>query len=359
MTTVAVGSRSFGDSERSDDVGAGGGSGEQAFLPGQATRHLLSVLAGHLIQGVHEIRVPQRGKETDTDALDPVRPGGPSRQHRGLRGFNAHHPDAGMVAAQDLSDAMDRVGRPDRLHEGVDLPAGLLPDLLAHRLVPAHGVFVVELVGPPMPWSAADRVGRVDHSFDELFGDAPPVAGLIGDPRTERQHGLALLVAEGIGEDRMELVAEGRTHKCQRDARRAGGVLDDGSACCEPPVCYSRLDGSDCHPVFHRAGRVGRFELDQNPAARRRRHRPKLDDRRVADAAEDPSMLLAARHRCSFIPITWSHKTPRIASPGGRTRRSLPRVVEESFTEFSMTEGHFACRYLGRWRSRLGLRSPW
>lgn len=155
---------------------------------------------------------------------EPVRP----PQYGGLSGLHRrHHPGRCGCVTEPPRDTMDRVGGADCMHERVDTLAGLSPDLLAEGNVAAHGVLVVHLVRPPVPGTCADLRGG-DHPSAELLGDLSVAAGLVADLRAEREHGLALLGAERVGEDHVRPVPEGRTDQGEGDARRSGGVLHDG-----------------------------------------------------------------------------------------------------------------------------------
>jgi hypothetical protein len=58
----------------------------------------------------------------------------------------------------------------------------------------------------------------------------------------------------------------------------------DGAARPQPPVRLGGLDGRARHAVLHAAGRIGRFELQQQPRRAARNDAAELDERGVADA---------------------------------------------------------------------------
>jgi hypothetical protein len=118
--------------------------------------------------------------------------------------------DAGVVLAQDAARAVDGVRRADGVDERVDVAVRLAPDLLAQRQVARDRVGVAELVAPPVAGLLAEPARRGDHLLDQRLGDALVVAGHVRDVRAERLHRDALLVAERVGEDDLEVVAQGR-----------------------------------------------------------------------------------------------------------------------------------------------------
>jgi hypothetical protein len=191
------------------------------------------------------------------------------------------------------------VGGTYGVDEGVDPTAGLGPDLLAEGYVAEDGVVVVELVAPPTAGLGRYLSGSGDHALDEGFGDPAGVAGEVLDYGSEGPHRAALLDAEGVGEHDVEPIPERRAHEGQRDAGRAGGVLDDSVAGTQPPVPGGAFDGCAGHPVFHAPGRVGPLQLGHDPRRPEGDHPDQLDEGGVPDASQCAS-------RCRI------HDPPRI-----------------------------------------------
>ena len=105
----------------------------------------------------------------------------------------------------------------------------------------------------------------------------------LGAHRLGVQH---LLARHLVGHDQQRAIALAAADQREPEPGIAGGRLDDGAAGLEPAVRLGRLDHGARRTVLERAGGVGAFELEEQPAGPRvdARH---LDERRVADEVED------------------------------------------------------------------------
>ena len=122
----------------------------------------------------------------------------PAGQHRRFIRFDCDNLDVAFVSPQRLRNPVDRMRRADRMHERVDMAAGLLPDFVAERCVAGDRIVIVQLIAPPVRRPLADLAGCPDHLLDQRFGDLPVVAPDVGDARAEGAHRQALLIAERI-----------------------------------------------------------------------------------------------------------------------------------------------------------------
>jgi hypothetical protein len=105
--------------------------------------------------------------------------------------------------------------------------------------------------------------------------------------RAERRHVIALLRAECIGGHDAQRVAARGADEREGNAGAAAGVFDDAAARLEAPRSLRRRDHGQGHAVFHAPGRIGAFDLDQNPRAALRDDAPEREQRRAADALQD------------------------------------------------------------------------
>ncbi len=137
----------------------------------QAPRHGLGLVGRDRDDLVDQVRRPHRRRGSRCRCLRsdarPVR----RRRARRIPPARPRRCGSRIVALQHGGDALQRGHGADRLHEGIDLAAGLGPDLLAHRMIAGDAVAVVELVGPTGVGLGRDRLRGGDHGLDELLGD--------------------------------------------------------------------------------------------------------------------------------------------------------------------------------------------
>ena len=87
-----AGSQLFGQPQRGDDVGAGGGAREEAFLPGQPQGHGHGLFGGDPLDPIGDAVLPERHDEARADAVDLVRARPAARQHRGFGRLHGDDP---------------------------------------------------------------------------------------------------------------------------------------------------------------------------------------------------------------------------------------------------------------------------
>src|SRR5690606_28386943 len=139
----------------------------------------------------------------------------------------------------------------------VDATVGVGPDLLTGGLaVDLRVGLVAELVGP-------HRVGGVRDDLLRLGDGALHALGAGGehDLGTERADDAAALLRHRLRHGDDDLVAAGRTHHGEGDARVATGAFDDGAAGLEGSGCLGRVDDGGANAVLHAVGRVVELEL--------------------------------------------------------------------------------------------------
>ncbi len=286
MATVASGPRDFGHAQGRDDVRSRRGAGEQPILAGEPPCRNHGVVGGHLHDLVDLVRLPQGRYQADADALDAIGAGGAAREHRRFGRLDGDHAQVTLVRAQGPCRAVDAVRGADDVHEGIDVPVRLRPDLLTEGQVAGDGVLVVELVAPPGSGLGGDLLGSGYDGANEDLGNLAVFTRHLLHHRTVGTHRLQLLGAEGVGRDGVKLIAEHRTCECQGDSSGPRGVIDDRVAGPQPPALDRSLDGGTGHPVLHAAGGVGPFELDHDARSVGRRKPGQFDERCVPDAVE-------------------------------------------------------------------------
>jgi len=154
---------------RADDVRAGRDSGEDAFVAGEATRHLDRLAIFDWLDVVDPARVPVR-HHRPCPTLDQERAGRASADGRRRRRFMSLDEDA--VGLERLRDAHERACRAHALAERRHLSLGLLPDLATEMVtVVGDDVRVVELVGGVMPRPRSELGRPGDHVVDVLGRD--------------------------------------------------------------------------------------------------------------------------------------------------------------------------------------------
>ncbi len=104
--------------------------------------------------------------------------------------------------------------------------------------------------------------------------------------RTQKTHQLASLEAEALGHRNDQRVVFLRTDHGQADARIAARCFDDGLARLQCAAFFRVFDDAEREPVFDRAHRVERLDLDENVDVVRS-DLVQLDDRRIANGLEN------------------------------------------------------------------------
>src|SRR5207253_3633186 len=101
-----------------------------------------------------------------------------------------------IVLPQRLCDTVKRMRGAHGVNECVDMPAGVVPDLLAEWHVAGNGIVIIELVAPPVAGTTADLASRPDHLLDQGLGNFLLVALDVRHARAERLHRHTFLIAE-------------------------------------------------------------------------------------------------------------------------------------------------------------------
>ncbi len=211
------------------------------------------------------------------------------RVDRALR-VGAHDPQVGVLLLQVAGHARHGAAGAQRDHDGIQLAAGLLPDLRPGGLVVGLGVGRVgvlvgleptrQLLGQPVGHRvvALRRLrldgGRADHHL-----------GAVGPQQRD------LLLAHLVGHDEDAAVALDGGGDRQADAGVAGGGLDDGAARPQLAVPLGRLDHGQADPVLDRSARVQVLELGNDAGRQAAGHPLQADQRGVADQVENGGIL--------------------------------------------------------------------
>jgi len=141
---------------------------------------------------------------------------------------------------------------------------------------------IVELIGP----DGAKLLGQPARNMHVIAGV------FIGLRRHEPQIGadhaqeIDLLAALRLRHDDDRAITQRIAHQGQPDAGVAGGALDDGAAGLENAAPLGVGDDGEAGAVLHRAARVHELGLGENGAAGCRRGAAQMDQRGVADGAE-------------------------------------------------------------------------
>jgi hypothetical protein len=160
--------------------------------------------------------------------------GWPSRENRGLSRFHRDDLHARVERPQALRVSPQRPRGAHALHEPIDAPAGLTPDLFCHQVVGGDLIAIPHLVGPESSGIPGDDPRGLDDLARQCFCHAAPVAGHDPEPCAEPPHVVQLLLRKRIGGDKVQRVTLHRAHQGQRDTSAASRVLDDRTAGSRP-----------------------------------------------------------------------------------------------------------------------------
>src|SRR5687767_10012113 len=278
------------------DVDAGGAAHAQSFLLQEVEHDRQGFAVGDAVGEVDRRAVHVLGHAALADAFSDggafglQLAGGEIRVHRRTVGIGNGDLDVLVALLQRQRDAAEGAAGADRADEAVDLAVGLVPDLRAGGAVVAHAVGdVVELVGP----DHAVGVARL-QLLGQAAGDLHVVVRvLVGHGRHflelgagEAQHVL-LLLRLGVRDHDQGLVAARVPDQRQTDAGVAGGALDDQAALAELAPPLGVLDDEEGRAVLDRAAGVEELRLAQDGAAGQLRSLLELDERGVADRADE------------------------------------------------------------------------
>ena len=198
--------------------------------------------------------------------------------------------DIGIALAQGDRDPGEGAAGTDGADEGVDLAAGLLPDLGAGRFCMRVAVGdIVELVGKDSAMLAFVGKPRRHPS-----GNLHVIVWVFvrhgrhfDDGGAECAERVLFLFGLGLGNDDHGAHAERVADNGQADAGVAGGAVDDDSAGAKLASLDRVADDAERRPVLYRLAGVHEFGLAEDRAAGFLRSSPELDQRRVADRIED------------------------------------------------------------------------
>jgi hypothetical protein len=266
-------------------------AGQDAFRPQQLARGRKALRVGNRIGLAHQRQVGIRWDEILADTLDRpaadlAHPAGLDigRQHRTSR-VGQDHRGLGRGLAHEAPDPGQHAAGADADHYGVDVAVHLPQQFRPGAgLVGARVRRIGELVDEDRARRAArDRLRHVLVVVGMALADVGAGGDHLGTHRLRMQH---LLARHLVRHHQHRAVAFAAAHQCEAEPGIAGGGLDDGAAGLKPPVGLRRLDHRPRRPVLERAGGVGAFELEEQPAdaAVDARH---LHQRSIADQIED------------------------------------------------------------------------
>ena len=140
-----------------------------------------------------------------------------------------------------------------------DAAAGVAPDLRSGGfVVSARIVGIGELVENLALATGLHGVGQIPRFLHTAcLRDEH-------DVRAERLHDGTSLHAHVLGHDEHHVVAPGRRHHGERDARIAAGGLDEGIPGLDLAALLGAADHAEGGPILDRARRIIAFEFGQN-----------------------------------------------------------------------------------------------
>ncbi|MNS94319.1 hypothetical protein D3C72_1285310 [compost metagenome] len=194
-----------------------------------------------------------------------------------------HDAHAGLVLFQAARDAGQRAAGAGRAGEGIDMPAGGVPDLGSGGLVVGLAVGqVVELVGPDR---VVGLVGQPAGNLLVVVRIGVRLGGHRADLGAEHAQPLHLFGRLRIGYHDDAAVAARRAQVGQADAGIAGGPLDHGTPRLQQPALFGIADDVQRRAVLDRAARIEEFRLAVDIAAGLGAQPRQPDQRGVANGA--------------------------------------------------------------------------
>ena len=210
-------------------------------------------------------------------------------------------------------------------HEGVQLAAGLLPDLGAGGVVVRLGVGHVGVLVGLEP--AGDLLGQpVGHRVVALGrfgldgGRTDHHLGAVGSQQRD------LLAAHLVGHDEDAAIALDGGGDRQADAGVAGGRLDDGAARAQAAVAFGGLDHADADAILDRAARVEVFELGDNRGGDVSGERLQAHQRSPSDQLDHGGVCPRhSGHTCEWKNFVHADHQSSPRRPAAASRGSRPR----------------------------------
>src|SRR5215213_2470582 len=227
---------------------------EDALFACEAARHFQRIVVINSHHAVNDRWVVIARNEACADALNLVRAGLAARKHRRRRGLDGDDQHVfARTLAQDLPDASNRAARADAGDESIYASVRIFPNLFGGSAAMNFRIRgVIELSGRPTVFRLFGNVrGPLDRAL-HAFG-----TGCEHNLRAEGGQHAATLDRDGLRHRDDELVALDGGGESERDARVAGGRLDDDRlAGLDQPVALGGVDHRPADTVFDGIHRV-------------------------------------------------------------------------------------------------------